>query len=154
MSEVIEPRCVVEALMKGISEGAWKDLHEWYADDAVIDYPFALPAPTRLEGRAAIERYFAAASRLPLRLEVRDMVVHATADPEVVVAEWQYDGTVTTTGRKFFASNIQVSRVRSGKIVASRDYHNHAILAQVTGRLPAVIAAMDPDADCSGGDAR
>ena len=129
MSEPVTPRQVVEAVMQGISRGAWQDLHALYADDAIIDYPFALPSPMRLEGLEAIRKYFAAAARLPLKLQTRNMVVHETADPEVVVAEWDYDGLVTTTGRAFAVSNIQVSRVRDGKIVASRDYHDHAAMA-------------------------
>jgi ketosteroid isomerase-like protein len=36
-----------------------------------------------------------------------------------------YDGLVTTTGRSFRVSNIQVSTIRNGKIVASRNYRNH-----------------------------
>lgn len=142
MVELTTPRQVVEALMKGISEQAWPELHHWYAEDAVVEYPFALPVPTRLAGRAAIQRYFAAAARLPLKLQTRNMIVHVTADPEIVVAEWDYDGTVTTTGRVFHVSNIQVSRIRNGKIVHSRDYHNHAVLAEVTGRLAAAVAAL------------
>lgn len=142
MSEPPSPRQVVEALMRGISEGAWQDLHRWYWPDATVEYPFALPSPSRLEGLEAIQRYFAAAAKLPLRLQMRDMIVHETADPEVVVAEWDYDGLATTTGRSFQVSNIQVSRVRDGKIVASRDYHNHAVLADVLGRLPSVLAAL------------
>lgn len=53
--------------------------------------------------------------------------------------EWDYDGLVTTTGHAFRVSNITVTTVRNGKIVASRDYHNHAILAGVVGRLPALV---------------
>ena len=128
--------------MRGISEERWDELDALYADAAVVEYPFALPTPMRLAGREAIRRYFAAAARLPLRLTTHDIVVHETADPEVVVAEWDYDGLVTTTDRSFQVSNIQVSTVRDGKIVASRDYHNHLVLADVTGRLPAVIEAL------------
>ena len=138
----MSPREVVEALMRGISDGRWEELDGFYADAAVVEYPFALPTPLRLAGREEIRRYFAAAARLPLRLHVRDMVVHETADPEVVVAEWDYDGLVATTGRSFQVSNIQVSTVRDGKIVASRDYHNHVVLADVAGRLAAVIEAL------------
>ena len=138
----MSPREVVEALMRGISDGRWEELDEFYADTAVVEYPFGLPAPLRIAGRQEIRRYFAAAARLPLRLNVRDMVVHETTDPAVVVAEWDYDGLVTTTGRSFRVSNIQVSTVRDGKIVASRDYHNHVVLADVTGRLAAVIQAL------------
>jgi uncharacterized protein len=142
MSEPPSPREVVEALMRGISEGAWQDLHRWYAEDAAVDYPFALPSPARLKGLEAIRKYFDAAARLPLRLTTRNMLVHETTDPEVVVAEWDYDGLATTTGRSFQVSNIQVTRVRNGKIVASRDYHNHAVLADVLGRLPTVLASL------------
>ena len=70
------------------------------------------------------------------------MVVHETADPEVVIAEWDYEGLVTTTGRSFRVSNIQVSTIRDGKIVASHDYHNHVVLAGVTGQLPSLLNAI------------
>jgi uncharacterized protein len=138
----LSPGEVVEALMQGISAGAWKELHAWFSDDAVVEYPFALPSPTRLDGIEAIKKYFAAISVYPMKLTMRDMAVHETSDPEVVVAEWNYDGLVTTTGRAFRVSNITVTRVRNGKIVASRDYHNHAILADVMGRLPSLVEAL------------
>lgn len=44
--------------------------------------------------------------------------------------------------RSFQVSNIQVSRVRNGQIVASRDYHNHLVLAEVLGQLPILLAAL------------
>jgi ketosteroid isomerase-like protein len=47
-----------------------------------------------------------------------------------------------TTGRTFRVSNIQVSRVHDGRIVASRDYHNHAFMAAVMDRLPSLVAAL------------
>ena len=65
---------------------------------------------------------------------MRNLVVHQTLSPEVVVAEWDYDGLVTTTGYAFRVSNITVTTVRNGKIVASRDYHNHAVLGRALGR--------------------
>jgi uncharacterized protein len=49
---------------------------------------------------------------------------------------------VTSTGRSFQVSNIQVSRVRNGQIVASRDYHNHLVLAEVLGQLPMLLTAL------------
>jgi uncharacterized protein len=113
-----------------------------YAPDALVEYPFALPAPARLDGREAIRRYFAAVARMPLELKARNITVHQTSDPEVIVAEWDYDGMVTTTGRSFQVSNIQVSRVRNGQIVASRDYHNHLVLAEVLGQLPMLLTAL------------
>lgn len=138
MSKHLSPRQVVEALMQGISIGSWNQLHNWFTDDAVVEYPFALPAAFRLEGQRSIQKYFTAVAAYPMKLQMRNMVVHETRDPEVVVAEWDYDGLVTTSGRKFQVSNITVTTVRNGKIVASRDYHNHAVLAAVLGITPGI----------------
>lgn len=113
-----------------------------YAQDALVEYPFALALPTHLDGREAIRRYFAAVARMPLELKARNITMHQTSDPEVIVAEWDYDGLVTTTGRSFQVSNIQVSTVRNGQIVASRDYHNHLVLAKALGQLPTLLAAL------------
>lgn len=142
MFESVRPREVLERLIDGISNGRWLELHELYAEEAVVEYPFALPAPTRLEGRDAIQRYFAAVARMPLELRAHNVVVHEMTDPEIVIVEYDYDGHVTTTGRAFQVSNIQVTRVRHGRIVASRDYHNHLVLADVTGRLPDAVSAF------------
>lgn len=79
---------------------------------------------------------------MPLELRARNVTMHQTSDPEVIVAEWDYDGLLTTTGRAFQVSNVQVSTVRDGQIAASRDYHNHLILAEVLGRLPAILTAL------------
>lgn len=125
------PREVFGRLSAGISAGRWDELGALYAEDAVVDQPFAPPpAPSRLEGRAAIDRHFRAAARGPIELRARNAVVHDTADPEVVVAEFDYDGRVTTTGRTFRVANIQVLRVRDGLIVETRDYHDHRRLAR------------------------
>ena len=142
MPKCLSPCEVLETLMQGIADQAWQKLHELYAEDTVVEHPFALPVPRRAEGREAMRKHFADFAAAPLKLEVCNMIVHQTADPEVAVAEWDYDGVVTTTGRTFRVSNIQVSRVHDGRIVASRDYHNHAFIAAVMGRLPSLVAAL------------
>jgi hypothetical protein len=58
---------------------------------------------------------------------------------------------VTTTGRAFQVSNIQISTVRNGQIVMSRDYHNHAALAAAVGRLNALVTALGSTAAADGG---
>jgi ketosteroid isomerase-like protein len=133
---------VFDRLIDGISHRRWQALHELYDPEALVEYPFALPAPACLDGREAIRRYFAAVARMPLELRARNITVHQTSDPEIIVAEWEYDGLVTTTGRSFQISNIQVSRIRNGQILASRDYHNHLVLAEVLGQLPTLLAAI------------
>jgi uncharacterized protein len=142
MSESLGPRQVLERLLDGISNQRWPELHHLYAEDAVVEYPFALPAPMQLKGREAIRAYFARVASHPLELRARDVVMHETVDPETVIVEWIYDGLVTTTRRSFEVANIQVSTVRDGRIVASRDYHNHVALANAVGRLSTLLSAL------------
>jgi ketosteroid isomerase-like protein len=129
-------RTVVAQLIAGVTGRAWDDLPVLYAEDAVVELPFALPVPLRLTGRDQIRAHFAAAATLPLEMAARNVVVHETADPEVVVAEFDYDGRIAATGQAFTLGNIMVVRVRDGRIVASRDYHNHAQLASIFAGLP------------------
>jgi uncharacterized protein len=134
MPDLTTPRSVLESLLRGISDGSWNDLSDLYAQDAVVEMPFAPPPPTRLEGREAIRAHFAAAAGGPLRVQASNVVVHETGDPEVVIAEFDYDGQVTTNGRSFRVANIQVLRVRDGLIVSSRDYHDHLAIAAALGQ--------------------
>lgn len=124
------PSEVFHRLSAGISSDEWSTLHELYAPDVVVEMPFALPEPVRIEGRDEVRRHFARNGQAGISLHAAGVRVHETADPEVVIAEFDYDGR-TTAGRTFRVSNIQVLRVRDGLIVESRDYHNHAVLAEV-----------------------
>jgi ketosteroid isomerase-like protein len=145
------PRDVLNRLIDGVTNRNWEDLPDLYAEDTVVDHPHDIPAPSRLRGREQLREHFARAAGLPLRIRARDLVVHDTADPEVIVAEFDYDGEVTTTGRTFSIHNIFVLRVRDGRIVESRDYADHFALARAYGRLPEVLAALPAD---QGPDAR
>ena len=94
-----------------------------------MELPFAVPGGLRLEGRAALRQHFTRASSAPLRLVPQHVVLHETSDPEVVIAEYDYRGEVSSTGHTFVGSNVQIVRVRDGLIVASRDFHDHAAIA-------------------------
>ena len=123
------PTEVFHRLLAGITGRHWLDIADLYAEDAVVDIPFAIPAPDRVIGRAALRERFAAADRAGLAFAAHNVVVHETADPEVVIAEFDYAGRSAATGQEFRVANVQVLRVRDGRIVSTRDYHNHAALA-------------------------
>jgi ketosteroid isomerase-like protein len=129
------PRDVFARQLQTIASRSWTSLADLYADDAVVELPFNLPSPLRIEGRAQLEARGHAARDLPLELRPDNLVIHETTDPEVIVAEFDYLGRLTTTGRTFRAANVIIARIRDGKIIASRDYHNHAALADVLGDL-------------------
>lgn len=134
------PREVFERLVDGVAGGRWDELPGMYAEDTVVVHPFAKP-PEPLVGREALRRHFAAGAGMGLEMTVRDLVVHETADPEVVVGEFAYEGRVLATGRRFRVPNVFVLRVRDGLIVESRDYADHLAMAAATGRLPSLVAA-------------
>jgi ketosteroid isomerase-like protein len=70
----------------------------------------------------------------PLRLEDYEVTeLYQTQDPEVVIVEMRAKGTVTTTGRSFTATSIQVLRIRDGQIALFRDFANPQVLQDVLG---------------------
>jgi ketosteroid isomerase-like protein len=131
------PTEVATRLLDGISAGRWDRLAELYADDAVVEIPFAGPGGARVTGRDEVQAHFTAAARGPLRFTAEHVVIHRTDDPEVVVSEFDYSGRTATTGKPFRFRNIQVLRVRDGRIVESRDYHDHQAIARALDPNPA-----------------
>jgi uncharacterized protein len=115
------------------------------ADDAVIETPFAPPGrPRRIEGREEF-RALAGAGRaaLPVRFEeCRVTAIYDTADPEVIVVEYELAGTVTTTGHRAAAPFIGVLRVRDGQVTGWREYQDAVAIAHALGQLPALLASV------------
>jgi len=102
----------------------------------VIESAFAGPpgTPARLKGREAIREYSRHLMASPLRLEDLEVVeLYQAQDPEVVIVEIRTKGTVTTTGRSFTATSIQILRIREGHIVLFRDFADPRVLEDVIG---------------------
>ncbi len=113
-----------------------------WAPDVVIESPFAVGGPTRVEGAERF-RELTRASResLPVRFEeVRNVVVHDTTDPNKIVVEYELSGVVTTTGKRASAAFIAVMVVRDGRIVLWREYQNVLAMAGALGQLPTLTA--------------
>ena len=117
-------------LLSGDTDG-YADL---FAPDGVIESPFAPPgAPSRLEGREAIREYSRHVMALPVRLEDFEVIeLYQTQDPEVVIEEVRAKATLTTTGRSFVTTSIQIYRIRDGRISLFRDFANPRVLEDVT----------------------
>ena len=113
-------------------------LADLFAPDAVIEFSFHGPpgTPVRLEGREAIREYSRQVTASPLRIEGYEVTeLYQTQDPEVVIMEMRAKGTVTTTGRSFAATSIQILRIREGQIVLWRDFADPRILEDMIGEL-------------------
>ena len=137
------PRDVFAALSDGISEGRFDELSALYAEDTVVEHPQAVPRPSRIHGRAAVHERFTGVLATTLRLKRKNVVVHETTDPEVIVAEYDYDAESVETGRTTPTANIQVLRVRDGLIVHSRDYHDYLRLASIRDGVDQLVKAYE-----------
>jgi uncharacterized protein len=138
------PRQVFESRERLVSAGRWNEIADLYAEDTVVETPFALPAPHRTEGREAVRAHFARSASGAVEMQTHNVRVHETTDPEVIIIESDLSGRIIQTGRTFDVPSIQILHVRDGLIVSARDFTNHAVMAAATGQLPAVLAALDP----------
>jgi uncharacterized protein len=133
------PSEVFRQMLDGVTGKRWAELLDLYADDAVVRHPFLPFGGPALYGREDLRAHFNQAAELSFEMRARDVVIHQTGDPEVVIGEFRYVGRFTDTGREFSAPNIFVVRVRQGLIVESRDYADHLTFADAAGRLDQLV---------------
>jgi uncharacterized protein len=113
-----------------------------YAERTDVRHPFSPLGDTPLRTRADLRRHFAEGpgrARGADRFEAVGRVLE-TADPELVVFEFDYAGSVD--GRSFAVPCVFVTRVRDGVIVESRDYVDHVGMARAFGRLDDMVTAL------------
>lgn len=108
---------------------------ELMAPDGYLEWPYRPPGvPARLQGRAEIRRHLTAATFVRFD-EYRNVVVHETTDPEVIIVEYEAYGRIVPTGAAFEQTVIAVIRVRDGLIVSYRDYINPLPLMEARASL-------------------
>jgi ketosteroid isomerase-like protein len=138
------PRQVFETRERLVSEGRWEEIADLYAEDTVVETPFALPAPHRTEGREAVRAHFARSASSAIEMQTHNVQIRETTDPEVIVIECDYRGRIVHTGRTFDVPSVQILQVRDGLIVSARDFTNHTVMAAAAGQLRTVLAALEP----------
>jgi ketosteroid isomerase-like protein len=143
MAKPVTPREVFLALVDGVAEGRWEELPSLYAEQTHVAHPFHPLRPAALCSRDELRAHFRPTDDTPrLRRRPANITIHETADPEVIVAEFEYRGTVADTGEPIVQPAIFVLRVRDGEIVESRDYFDHLSAARVRGQFDALVAAV------------
>jgi ketosteroid isomerase-like protein len=136
----LTPREVFLKLVQGVSDQDLAGLPELYADHTDVRHPMSPTNAPALTSRDAIREHFSAGPPSPnVRMKADNVVIHETADPEVIVAEFDYAGD---HDGPFKVSCIFVLRVRDGVIVESRDYIDHLRFARVRGQLDDLYAAI------------
>ncbi|WP_033290917.1 nuclear transport factor 2 family protein [Amycolatopsis jejuensis] len=128
-STVMGTEAVFERFLAASVDNRWDDLADLYAEDVVIEIPFA-PAgvPTMTQGREELrKRFHQAASRRRITKADR-VVVHQTSDPEVLVTEFDLHGEME--GKPYVSTYAMVMTMREGRIVRSRDYSGPPVTRQ------------------------
>jgi ketosteroid isomerase-like protein len=125
-------REVVEEVLRAGQATDIDRLADLMAPDGCIEWPFR-PAgvPAKLQGRKEIREFLTEAAKGFVRFsEFRNVVIHETTDPEVVITEYDAVGTVLTSGKPFLQTVIAVFRVRNDLVLSYRDYINPLPLAE------------------------
>jgi ketosteroid isomerase-like protein len=120
-------------VLHGVCERRLEDLPQFYAEETNVLHPFHPERAPALRTREELREHFrrGLSTRPEVRREPRNVRIHETTDPEVVIGEFEYHSTIVDTGETFDMPAIFVMRVRNGEIVESRDYADHALIARV-----------------------
>lgn len=144
----LSPRALLERYHRAMLDKDADAFAELYAPDAVHEFPLLSPFfPRLLKGREAIrERYRAVWGAAPIvLLEIREVAVHETRDPKVIVAESEYSAREVATDNTFALSFVIVMRVDDGLIVHLRDYMDALGAAAALDRVQNLADAMKRD---------
>jgi ketosteroid isomerase-like protein len=146
------PAAVFGRLVRGVGDRRWEELPSLYAEQTHVVHPHDPARAAPLLTREELRTHFLGGAAIldELRFEPAAVTVHETADPEVVVGEFEYRGVVPGTGEPFAIPNIFVIRVRDGQIIESRDYVDHVEIARILGRLDDLAAARQRTSPAAG----
>lgn len=139
------PRETVERFLRAAAGPRPGDLADCYAPEAVIEMPFAFSAlyPARIETtREELRSRFQSGTAVRTYERVENAVVHETADPDVIITEYDLHGRLVATGEPFTLSYVMVMTFRDGLIAHTRDYGDPVAGAKALGLQDALVAAI------------
>ncbi|WP_230193791.1 nuclear transport factor 2 family protein [Streptomyces sp. NBC_00080] len=140
------PREVFLRLVHGVADGDFDELPDLYGEVTDVRHPMATPESEPLTSRRALQEHFTVPPEVRKSLPKRRVVgvlVHETADPEVIVAEFAYEFTLPDDSMTKVPC-VFVMRVRDGRIIESRDYIDPIRTYTARGDLDRLIASLRP----------
>ncbi|MEU8209541.1 nuclear transport factor 2 family protein [Micromonospora sp. NPDC049044] len=135
-------RAVVEEILRAGREADIEAFVALMAPDGYLEWPYHPPGvPGRLRGRPEIRRHLTQTAGTFIRFdEYRNVVLHETTDPEVVIVEYEAYGSVVATAGPFEQQVIAVIRVRDGQVLSYRDYVNPLPLVEALASITTATA--------------
>lgn len=128
VQDASEKPTAVQLLKRSLETFLAKDIKAWAelcAEDVVVEFPFA-PDETarRMTGRTAIYEYL---KDYPSVIDLQStptMVIRATDDPRLAIAEWSVSGKVISNGNPYEMSYATFATFENGLLVGYREYWN------------------------------
>lgn len=148
-SSTSSAREVVERFLHAAVDPAGHDLAAVYAEQVVIEMPFAPPPfPKRSAStRADMRKRWAAGNPTREYVKTDKVAIHETLDPNKVIVEYDLHGRQLPSGNPFVLSYIMVITVRDGEIVHSVDYTDPIAGMKALGMLPKLIETLTAEAN-------
>jgi ketosteroid isomerase-like protein len=143
--QATKPRSTVERFLQATISGHPQDLADCYAPQVVIEMPFAVAPlyPDRVETtREQLRARFKAGAAVRRYTSLSKVTIHQTADPEVIIVEYQLHGRMVATAEPFILPFVLVMTIRDGQITHSRDYTDPITGARALGKLPELLTAL------------
>jgi uncharacterized protein len=136
----LELRQMVERFYAALSSLKPDDWIALWHEEGIFDQPFPPEPsyPARLAGVHAIYNHVRSIDRVFQELTFHDIVVHTTADPEVVIATLRSEGGVVATGKRYANEYVAFFRIRDGKVVEYREYFNPLKVLEAFGGINAM----------------
>lgn len=101
-------------------------LGELYAEDFVMEFPYAKPGPVRVEGLSTVLPYLDAAFEV-FRFTLT--ITNVLEIGDTIVAEYTSDGTVVPSGKPYANTYIGIWTFRDGRIASNREYYDPVVAA-------------------------
>jgi ketosteroid isomerase-like protein len=114
--------------------GKWDDWIALWADDGVLDFPFAPAGRQRTyRGKDEILSYMKAASGKMKIDGITAMKITPALDPHVVTVELTVKGQIISTGLPYNQSYVFMFEIKDGKLASYREYWNPLVSIDAKG---------------------
>ncbi|MCC9306345.1 nuclear transport factor 2 family protein [Kitasatospora sp. RB6PN24] len=121
------PLEIFEQFRTGLLAGAFAPTGELWAEDAVVEFPYAPDGrPQKLTGRDELLAFAATTeAERPVRFDDFQVIaLRDTADPRELIAQYRLTGAATADGQRSTAVFVLKLRVRDGRITHWREYQD------------------------------
>ena len=134
---------LVQSYQKLLGQQRWDEWIELWADNGVLEFPFAPDGrQNTYVGKAAIKNYMAGTEGKVAVESVASLNAHPMLDPNMVAAELTINGRAVKTGGPYNQRYVLFFEIENGKLKRYREYWNPLISVDAFGGRDAWTASF------------